>query len=184
MRLSSPATELKPYLEPSERLLWSGAPREGIRFRSQDAFLIPFSLVWCGFAIFWTVTATRGGAPIFFTLWGLMFVCVGLFFVFGRFVADARKRKTTSYGITGDRVLILSGLFSKELRSLNLRAIPEIALSVHSDGSGTISFGSSAFPTASFRGWPGSEKMVPPAFEFIDSPQDVHRLVLAQQKDA
>jgi hypothetical protein len=184
MRLSSPATELQSYLEPSERLLWSGVPREGIRFRSQDAFLILFSLVWCGFAIFWTVTAMRGGAPIFFTLWGLMFVCVGLFFVFGRFVTDARKRKMTSYGITGDRVLILSGLFSKELRSLNLRAIPEIALLVHSDGSGTISFGSTAFPAGSFRGWPGSDKMVPPTFEFIDSPQEVHRLVLEQQKNA
>jgi hypothetical protein len=113
-----------------------------------------------------------------------MFVCAGLFFVFGRFVTDMRRRENSSYGVTNRRVLILSGLFSKELRSLNLRAIPEISLSVHSDGSGTISFGTSAFPGyGSFRGWPGSEKMMPPAFEFVDSPQDVHRLVLAQQKN-
>lgn len=184
MRLTSPATELQTYLEPNERLLWSGAPRTGIRFRAQDAFLIPFSLLWCGFAIFWTLTATSHGAPLFFTLWGLMFVCIGLFFVFGRFIADAKKRGKTFYGVTPDRVLILSGLFSPELRSLNLRAIPEIALSFHADGSGTISFGSSVFPAVSLRGWPGAERMLPPAFECIDGPQEVHRLILTQQKKA
>jgi hypothetical protein len=185
MRITSPESELAPYLEPNERLLWSGAPRGGIKFRSQDLFLIPFSLVWCGFAVFWTVAATSHGAPVFFTLWGLMFVCFGLFFVFGRFFTDLKKRQNTSYGVTSQRVLILSGLLNRELRSLNLRAIPEISLKQHSDGSGTISFGSSTYPGfGASRGWPGSEKALPPAFEFIDEPQAVHRLVLAQQKDA
>ena len=185
MRLSSPDSELQPYLQPEERLLWSGAPDQGVRFRSQDAFLIPFSLLWCGFAVFWTFSATSAGAPIFFTLWGLMFVCIGLFFVFGRFVADAMKRKNTSYGITNQRALILGGLFSKELRSLNLRAIPEISLRVHGDGSGTISFGSTSLsPFGSFRGWPGAEKMTPPEFEFIQSPHDAHKLILSLQKMA
>jgi hypothetical protein len=79
MLMSSPDSELQPYLQPDERLLWAGSPDQGVRLRSRDVFMIPFSLVWCGFAIFWTISATSAGAPFFFTLWGLMFVCFGLF---------------------------------------------------------------------------------------------------------
>jgi hypothetical protein len=185
MRTTSPETELQAFIEPGERLLWCGIPRGGIRFRSQDIFLVPFSIAWCVFAVFWTYTATKSGAPAFFTLWGLMFVCFGLFFVFGRFVADAKKRRNTSYAVTDHRVLIYSGIRARELKSLNLRAIPEISLVQHSDGSGTISFGVSPFGAfGGFRGWPGSEKVVSPAFEFIENAPEVHRLVLAQQKSA
>lgn len=184
MPLTSPEAELQSYLEPNERLLWSGTPRGGIKLRAQDAVLIPFSVLWCGFAIFWTVSVSSTNAPAFFKLWGLMFVGIGLFFVFGRFFTDSRKRRNTFYGVTNRRVLILSGLAGKELRSLNLRAIPEILLKQHADGSGTISFGSATFPgNGAFRGWPGSEKYLLPAFEFIDDPQAVHRLVLAQQEN-
>ena len=145
--------------------------------------MIPFSLVWCGFAIFWTYSATRArGTPVFFDLWGLMFVCVGLYFVFGRFAEDIIRRRKTSYGMTGDRVLILSGVFSRELKSIQPRAVSEISLTMHSDGTGTIVFGTPLPGRAgAYRGWPGG-RWTPPAFEFIDTPQDVHRLIVEMQK--
>ncbi|CAN5261329.1 hypothetical protein BH09PSE1_BH09PSE1_02620 [soil metagenome] len=76
-------------LLPGERIMWTGRPGQGLVFASRDIFLVPFSVVWCGFAIFWTTLATGAGSPPFFALWGLMFVCIGLYFVVGRFVADA-----------------------------------------------------------------------------------------------
>ena len=46
-------------LDGNERLIWSGRPRGGIRFRRQDIFMIPFSLLWGGFAFFWEFSVLR-----------------------------------------------------------------------------------------------------------------------------
>ena len=70
-------------LVPGEHIVWSGQPARGLLLTSRDVFLVPFSVLWCGFAIFRTITATNGRAPGFFTLWGLMFVVAGLYFVVG-----------------------------------------------------------------------------------------------------
>ncbi|TGT22819.1 PH domain-containing protein, partial [Mesorhizobium sp. M4B.F.Ca.ET.172.01.1.1] len=83
-----------------ERILWSGIPAQGLLFSGRDIFLIPFSLLWGGFAIFWTYMATKQGAPLFFDAWGAMFVCIGLFFVFGRFIFDAWLRQRIHYAVT------------------------------------------------------------------------------------
>ncbi len=47
-----------------ERVAWSGRPVQGILFTARDIFLIPFSLIWCGFAVFWeaSVLAMSGAA--------------------------------------------------------------------------------------------------------------------------
>ena len=131
--------QLQPYLNQSERLLWVGKPKTGIVFRPPDLFVIPFSLLWCGFAVFWVYTAQRiGGA---FGLFGIPFVLAGLYFVFGRFIADAVLRAGTVYGLTEDRILIRTGLFSKSLQSVNIKALTDFQYTEKKDGSGTITLG-------------------------------------------
>jgi hypothetical protein len=86
-----------------ERVLWSGQPRQGIVFRGADLFLIPFSLFWCGFAIFWEWSAVQAPkAPSFFSLFGIPFVAVGLYLVVGRFFVEEKQRSRTFYAVTNE----------------------------------------------------------------------------------
>src|SRR5262245_25267621 len=95
--------QLQPELGPREKLLWAGRPRQGVFLRPADALLIPFSLLWAGFAVFWESMVVRTPAPWFFVLWGIPFVAIGCYLVVGRFYVDARQRGRTYYGVTNER---------------------------------------------------------------------------------
>ena len=108
--------DLRKELTGGEKLLWTGRPKAGFVLRSADVFLIPFSLFWCGFALFWEFGVIATGAPFFFKIWGIPFVLVGLYMTIGRFFVDSIRRKNTRYGITDNRVIIKSGIISKEIK--------------------------------------------------------------------
>jgi hypothetical protein len=181
---------LSPLLDSGESLLWSGQPRGGIRLRGQDALLIPISLLWGGFAIFWefmALTATTkapGPVAVVFPLFGLPFVIIGLYLIFGRFIVDAKVRARTYYGVTNERIIIISGLFAQQTKSLQLRTLTEVSYTRRSDGSGTITFGSAPFMGAFFpRGsWPGAGRYAPPSFDLIDRSKEVYNIIRSAQK--
>ena len=83
----------KPLITPDEHILWKGTPGTGHLFLPSDFFMIPFSILWCGFAFFWEYNVISSGAPFFFALFGLPFICVGLYITVGRFLWKAVLRK-------------------------------------------------------------------------------------------
>jgi hypothetical protein len=165
-----------------ERLLWSAQPRQGIFLRSTDAFLIPFSLMWGGFAFFWEGSVFHANAPVFFRLWGVPFVLLGLYLIVGRFFADAKLRSRTYYGLTTERVIIVSGLFLRTIKSLQLRTLSDVALAESSGGLGTITFGPVAPWWAGGGGWPGSQQRLSPAFDSILGAPDVYEKIRRAQQ--
>ena len=172
-------------LLPGERIVWSGRPGKGIIITARDTFLIPFSLVWFGFTVFWESSVwNEEGAPSFFILWGAMFMTVGLYMVVGRFVGDAWVRSRTSYALTDQRVLIMRSAPITKFSSVSLARLPELELIERSNGRGTIRFGQQASMFGgrqSFGIWSPALDPVP-QFLMID---DVRRVFdLAQQAAA
>ncbi len=177
-------SEVSRELTAAERLLWAGQPRQGIVLRPSDTFMIPFSLLWGGFALFWEATVILGDAPWFFVLWGIPFVLMGLYLIVGRFPWDARRRSRTLYGLSDQRAIILSGGTSRKVTSLNLRILSDISLTEKSDGTGTIAFGPT-HPLAwwwSGTTWPGAPQG-PPSFEMIRDAKHVYGLVQQAQSE-
>lgn len=135
------------YLSPDEYILWNGSPGKGHLLNKQDIFLIPFSIMWCGFAIFWETSVLTNSAPLLFKLWGIPFVCVGLYMVFGRFIAKAYMRKETVYVITNKRIL---SFVKNQVNTLDYHICPAKTVTRYSDGSGSICFSSSSQPNMQF----------------------------------
>ena len=163
---NSAQTALLRELTAGEHLLWTGMPRQGMLFRAGDVILVPFSLLWGGFAFFWEYNVViLNKAPFFFMLWGIPFVLIGIYLIAGRFFVDSYQRSRTYYGVTDQRVLILSGISARQVKAISLQNLNETSLTERSDGSGDIAFGSMG------------PKYKAPTFELIDNVREVYNLI-------
>ena len=171
---------LRQKIQPDEKLIWNGYPRKGLMFTANDFKMVPFSLLWCGFAIFWehgVLTSSNEKTPFFFPIFGGVFVLIGLYMVVGRFFYDSIRRDNTIYGLTNKRCIIISGVFGKTTTSVPLKSMPEIQVTGESDGAGTIILGSGN--PMSNSGWPNSRSgNNVPAFECIEDVYKVEKYIL------
>ncbi|WP_409484059.1 hypothetical protein [Arsenicicoccus dermatophilus] len=110
---------LRLALRPGEHLLWSGAPDPGKHLTGKDLLLVPFTTLWCAFAVFWQLSALgatalpsstgtdeSGGPPFLMVLWGIPFVVIGLYGLVGRFAYKAWRKRRTRYLVTDQRALV------------------------------------------------------------------------------
>ena len=136
--------ELRRTLLSGEHVLWEGQPYSGLILRPIEAFLIPFSILWGGFAVFWNVSVwleDQNSSNLPFKLFGLPFLIAGLYITFGRFVIDAKLRKSLRYAVTDRRILIYRQGRGPTVKSVDIKRLLSIDLSERQDGSGTIRFG-------------------------------------------
>lgn len=195
MNDSNASMKLQPELLSGESILWAGMPSTSVLFHPEDGYMIPFSLLWGGFAIFWEAsvlgiwgnTTKHGtGAPAFMVLWGIPFVLVGQYFIWGRFLYDAWLKRRTYYGVTNRRVLIVQEGWQRKTSATDLAGIPTITR----EGSriGTLWFGPkySMFAPRG-RGSQSFSRFIlgpVPVFSDIDEVDAVYRLILEQQEKA
>ena len=138
--------DIQEELLPGEPVLWTGQPLRQVIFRSSDWYAIPFSLLWGGFAIFWEwgVTGhfgnTKDSPSIFMELWGLPFVVMGQYMIWGRFLYTAWKKGRTYYAVTTKRVLVVTSGATRKVVSGYVRTLDSVTLTTRRDGIGTIEF--------------------------------------------
>lgn len=116
-------------------------------------------------------------APVYVILWAIPINVVVFYVVLGRFILDARARAKTFYGITNERIIIIKGRFSREVKSLSLRTLADVSLSERGDGSGSIAFG----PLHPMGYWARGSRYDPPAFDMIEQARSVYEIIRQAQ---
>jgi hypothetical protein len=183
------AQTFQPDLFKDEKVVWAGQPDARFHFSGGDVFLVPFSLLWGGFALVWEAGVlgffgSDGPAPTFFALWGIPFVLVGQYFIWGRFLYKAYKNRRTFYALTNQRALILRTTRSRQLQTLFLNQLPTISKTARRDGSGTLAFGYSpswaagAYANSGMEFFGGRSGPAAPAFYDLPDVEGVHQLVM------
>jgi len=147
-----------------------------------DFVLIPFSLVWSGFVFFAgfaALVSVKRGTNDWTALVSIIpFVLAGLYILVGRFFIDAITRAKTEYAVTNRRAIIVSGLFSRSVKSIDLRSTSEIALNERGDKSGTITFGATPFGWwMRSNPWGFGSSSATPSFEMIEDVRSVYKTI-------
>lgn len=147
--------------------------------------MVPFSLFWGGFAIFWFLGAsgildlgTHRPDKTFRhvgMIWGTPFVLIGQYMIWGRFVYRWWVKKRTYYALTSRRALIVeSGLRGRASSSAYFENLVRVDKRVRSDGIGSIMFGG---PTADNSRWGENRRFEFPTFEDVDDVDSVYQIV-------
>jgi hypothetical protein len=181
-------------LAAGEKVLWSGQPDNRRWLYPEDLVLVPFSVLWGGFAIFWeasvlTAASVHGGTGerALFSLWGVPFVLIGMYLMLGRLFARRWIRRDSLYVVTDQRVLAFSPSWKgrSRIKMIWLNSYPPLERRAGRGELGTLCVGTTApgqhwLGTSS--GWPGASRMRGSAIVLADIPDasDVYALVAQQ----
>jgi hypothetical protein len=163
-----------------ESLLWSGQPERNVIFHNLST--IPFSLMSGGLMSALGVGALYSeNLPAWSAVFGIPFVILGQYVIWGWFIHVAWKKSRTFYAVTSKRILLRTvGRRSKSnSKMLELSAVGEIKTSICSNSIGTLQFG-----RAVLRRYGGSsldllERNGVPAFVDIADAEAVYRIIMA-----
>lgn len=184
----SSADVIQSELVSGETLLWAAQPNRSVIFHREDAFMVPFSLLWGGFAIFWEAgvlgflgPSSHSGAPwTFGAIWGVPFVLMGQYLIWGRFLYAAWKKGRTHYAVTNRRVIVVQEAWKRQMASAYIDTLPTLIKEGDANGIGTLRF---AQPEAMWSGrggwgaWDGMSIGAIPTFRDIEDLDAVYRLV-------
>jgi hypothetical protein len=177
---------LNSQLSRDEVLVWSGEPKRGLLLKPSDLYTVPASLLGACFIGLWIFLSSRSKEfSSFFVLVGSFAVLQAAYWLVGRFFVDAWQRSKTRYGVTKERVIIISGLFSRQVKSLPMKTITEVSLSEQSDLSGTITFGpEDASDWKSRLGFGNNREPVYPVLDTIPNVKRVYDVIMNAQRDS
>jgi hypothetical protein len=169
-------------LLPGEIILWAGKPNISVHLNRTDVLLIPFSMLWFGFAIFWTIGASKAGGA--FGLFGIPFVLVGLYLFLGRFFIKAHRKRRTGYAISNRRVIMITVDATgnrKSTTSVEINNIQNESLLAGRQMTGSILFGtmpaySNYYLNTGMEGLVSSQSSSIFAFYDIDDAEQVYAI--------
>jgi len=176
-------TAVRNELRPGEELWYAGLPSPKHSARKMWPVAI-FGLFLGGFATFWIAGAAASiwigsnsaqtpGALMLFPLFGLPFLAIGIGLVSSPYWISRRARRTACC-VTSHRAMQLRCGSSIRVQSWSPRDLGEISKSLHSDGTGNLTFGATLV-----RGSEARIRSLPLAFYGISDPRACEEALLA-----
>jgi hypothetical protein len=113
-------------------------------------------------------------------LWGIPFVLVGQYLIWGRFFHTGWKKKRTHCAVTERRVIVVQNGWKRQMASAYVDTLPTLVKEGGSNGIGTLRFAQAESMWSGRRGWgawDGASIGSIPTFLDIDDVDSVYRLV-------
>lgn len=170
-----------------ERLMWSGRPPQGLRFRGQDVPVTLFGMVWTGFAVYWTWSVWQEEADLIPAAMGGVMVVIGLHQFVGRLLLDAYLRARTYYGVSDQRMVIVTAGPRRSVQSIGLAELPDVTLETTGIDGGVIRFSPDVMVTKPGAGRDRRRRRVRrlgPHFELESGARSAFEIIRRAQADA
>lgn len=169
-------------LSGQEKLLWAGKPISKLAHAKRQ--LIPFllGLPVLAFAIFWTsgvsgkfLGEAGNGAPDMFYLFGALIIAVGIYQLLTPLIA-AFKSGWLTYGLTNERMIIVNGFLSTNVKSWPINQVSNL------DRTGSSTIGDVIFGEEAPSIFSQSKQKKKVGFIGIENPKRVEEYIRAEMK--
>ncbi|MGD9886881.1 MAG: helix-turn-helix domain-containing protein [Bacilli bacterium] len=124
------------YLNAGEVIQWSGKPKRNPKLHHLP--LTAFGLVFLSFSIFWTIMASKMTSLM--ALFGIPFIIVGVYLVFGKKLQSRTINTQIYYAVTDERILILRHGGQDNLIQVNINQLTNVILTPSIDNTSSITF--------------------------------------------
>jgi hypothetical protein len=174
---TDPSRAWEGIIDPDERILWQGKPVSRLVFRPSDLVISAFGVFFFCFAVFWMTMAgwiSSGTGPMgyIFPLFGIPFVLVGAYMLFGKYFWDAYRRRRTWYTLTDRRAFIATDIIgNRTLKDYRIEPDSDITL-LEEGGEQTI-----WFAEVVKRGQKGATYTEPVGFELLADGREVYSVM-------
>ncbi len=173
-------------LAPGEEILWTGRPFGGFYLDPRTIFPAMFGVFFFIFALLTMARILADPKPmpidgfVVLTFWFVGVGSISVYFIFGRFWLDARRRQRISYMLTNERIIIRSGLIVPKKTVLDLASINNLSWESASRGGGHVLLAPRSDAVAAwfhpgFNPWYLGFGI--PVLELIDEPEQVFDLI-------
>lgn len=131
--------EFKDELLEDEKLIWTGKPKSGLRLNFSDFWFIPLCLFAISFMIYLLLEKEEISTPFFLDYIVVPIIGAFTFMLIRRLIGEMLfMRKNTYYAVTNKRVIIKSGMFSKETSSINYESFDSVTFWENGKGYGYV----------------------------------------------
>lgn len=177
-----PTVVVQQHLTPVEKLLWSGQPPSGMLFGPIDVFMVPFSITWALLSIALEARVLSSSGIAATLLLGVPLTLIGFYLMFGRFIVDAKRRNNTFYGITNERVIVVSGLVNQSVKAMDVRTLTNVSITETANGWGTVTFGPPKAQNGRLPGVSGVGDSKALVFEEVPRVRDIYASIQEAQR--